>query len=187
MPEIVCSVHTCGIQQSVTPLETAAMQHTRFSRMAGLSPPRINFCAAAVKSFNPAIGRYSWLTEGSVRRASSACTRARVSASGLHTPPPSLSVCLRLLCLSYLLNNRQNPRLRIIIPISTDAQINFLVRGILTVGAHQSEEGIFWGSGDSVGREDGGGGGGSHDVGSDGAETVASCSGWRRRRCKLWW
>lgn len=45
---------------------------TRFSFRAGLSSPRMSFCEALVKSARPAIGRYSWLRFGSLRRISSA-------------------------------------------------------------------------------------------------------------------
>lgn len=45
--------------------------------MAGLSAPRISFWAAAVNSVRPAMGRYSWLRLGSLRRISSACYRFR--------------------------------------------------------------------------------------------------------------
>lgn len=48
-------------------------RHTRFSLMAGLSAPRMSFWAAVVRSDRPAMGRYSWLRLGSLRRMSSAC------------------------------------------------------------------------------------------------------------------
>ena len=38
---------------------------TRFSLIAGLSPPRMSFCDAEVNFARPAIGRYSWLRSGS--------------------------------------------------------------------------------------------------------------------------
>lgn len=50
---------------------------TRFSLSAGLSPPRISFCEADVKSARPAMGRYSWLRLGSLRSMSSACVTPR--------------------------------------------------------------------------------------------------------------
>lgn len=44
----------------------------RFSKSAGESEPRMSFAAADVKVARPAMGRYSWLKVGSVRRISSA-------------------------------------------------------------------------------------------------------------------
>lgn len=48
------------------------MLHTRFSLMAGLSPPRMSFCEADVNSARPEMGRYSWFRLGSLRMMSSA-------------------------------------------------------------------------------------------------------------------
>ncbi len=45
---------------------------TRFSLIAGLSPPRMSFCDAEVNWARPAIGRYSWLRSGSEWRMLSA-------------------------------------------------------------------------------------------------------------------
>lgn len=59
------------------------ISRTRFSAIAGLSLPSMSFCEALVKSWRPAIGRYSWLSSGSLRRRSSACAllvRSRTAA-----------------------------------------------------------------------------------------------------------
>jgi len=45
---------------------------TRFSLSAGLSAPSTSFWEAVVNSGRPAMGRYSWLRSGSLRRRSSA-------------------------------------------------------------------------------------------------------------------
>ena len=55
--------------------ETVWNEATLFSFIAGLSGPRISFCAADVNSARPAMGRYSWLTLGSFRMRSSAYHR----------------------------------------------------------------------------------------------------------------
>merc|ERR1711939_380493 len=47
-------------------------ERTRPSLIAGLSEPRMSFCAAEVNSARPAMGRYSWFRLGSFRRISSA-------------------------------------------------------------------------------------------------------------------
>lgn len=85
IPVCVCerliSIRTdqLGVSHKVGVREAAA--HTRPSLMAGLSDPRINFCAADVKSARPAIGRYSWFRLGSFRRISSACVHCHVLIS----------------------------------------------------------------------------------------------------------
>lgn len=48
----------------------------RFSAMAGESAPRISSAALEVKLSMPAMGPYSWLSSGLLRRISSACTHA---------------------------------------------------------------------------------------------------------------
>ncbi len=45
---------------------------TRFSVTTGESLPKTSFWEAEVKSGRPAMGRYSWLRLGSLRRSSSA-------------------------------------------------------------------------------------------------------------------
>jgi hypothetical protein len=55
---------------------------TRFSLMAGLSPPRTSFWEAVVNSARPAMGRYSWLRLGSSRSLSSACAWSVAGKSG---------------------------------------------------------------------------------------------------------
>lgn len=74
------------------------MGRTRFSLMAGLSAPMINFWAALVKSARPAMGRYSWLRFGSLRRISSACGKI-VSYS---IPEPSSTIVISKSALSFL-------------------------------------------------------------------------------------
>lgn len=63
----------------------------------------------------------------------------------------------------YLLHNRQNPRLRIVIPVRADAQVDLLLGGILAIGLHQTKERVF-GGGRHSGRSKDGGAGGTHDV-----------------------
>ena len=75
---------------------------------------------------------------------------------------------------SHLLNNRQNPRLRIIIPISPNAQIDLLRILILPISSHEPEQRVLRRLGDDVRRE---GRWVAHfgclrDVGFDGLETV---------------
>jgi hypothetical protein len=48
------------------------MECVRFSVRAGESAPKMSFAAAEVKLARPAMGRYSWFSEGSLRRMSSA-------------------------------------------------------------------------------------------------------------------
>lgn len=54
--------------------EMVWIEWVRFSEMAGESAPRMSFAAADVKVARPAMGRYSWLSVGSLRRISSACS-----------------------------------------------------------------------------------------------------------------
>lgn len=41
---------------------------------------------------------------------------------------------------TYLLHNRQNPWLRVVVPIGSDAQVDLLVRGVGAVGGDQAKE-----------------------------------------------
>lgn len=100
--------------------------------MAGLSAPSINFCAAEVKSARPEMGRYSWLRLGSFRKISSAWS----SYEGLLSDVESI--------LTDLLNDRQHPRLRIVVSVRSNTQVDLLLTAILSVCVHQAKEGIFW-------------------------------------------
>ena len=71
MPETACSVTACA-RVSLSHTEGGVMVLTRFSLMAGLSPPRMSFCEAEVNSARPEMGRYSWFRLGSFRMRSSA-------------------------------------------------------------------------------------------------------------------
>lgn len=71
---------------------------------------------------------------------------------------------MRRLSKTYLLHDGQNPRLRIVVPVSTDAQIDLLVGGVFTIGFHQAKERVFGGRGDGGRGEDGRITVGTHDV-----------------------
>ena len=74
----------------------------------------------------------------------------------------------------HLLDNRQNPRLRIIISVCANAQVDFLIRRVLAVRPHQAEErvlGCLWDIGG--GEERRAGGCRRHHVLSDGRQTLA--------------
>lgn len=64
---------------------------------------------------------------------------------------------------AYLLHDGQNPGFRIIVTVGTNAQINFLVRRVLTKSLHETEERIFGGS-SHIGRGKNRGTRGTHDV-----------------------
>lgn len=64
--------------------------------------------------------------------------------------------------ITYLLHNRQNPRLRIIVPVGTNAQINLVLGGILAIGLHETEQGILRRGGHGLRGKDRGSG--THDV-----------------------
>lgn len=61
-----------------------------------------------------------------------------------------------LLALMYLLDDRQYPWLGIIAPVSTNAQVDLLVKAILAIGSHQTEERVLRGLGYFILRKDGG-------------------------------
>ena len=46
--------------------------------------------------------------------------------------------------LAYLLNHRQDPWFCLVVSVSTNSQIDFLVKGIVAVRRHQPEERVFW-------------------------------------------
>jgi hypothetical protein len=46
---------------------------------------------------------------------------------------------------AYLLDYRQQPRLRIVVAIRTDAQVDLLVGLVFAVGSHEAEQRIFGG------------------------------------------
>jgi hypothetical protein len=105
---------------------------TRFSASAGLSAPRINRAAAAVKVGSPAMGRYSWFRSGSSRKTASACqtTAGQSIHSTEHTEASQQT---------HLLDDGQHPRLRIVVAIGSDAQIHLLVESVRLVRGDEAE------------------------------------------------
>lgn len=82
--------------------------------------------------------------------------------------------------LPYLLDNRQNPRLRIIVSIGTDAQIDLFIRCVLAVRPHQTEERVLGCLRDVGGGEDRRRRRRRHDVLRDGGKTLTGgreCAG----------
>ena len=78
-----CLEGYCLVEESVARQELRQEGFlTRFSLIAGLSAPKMSFCAAEVKSARPAIGRYSWFRSGSFRSNSSALKN--VSSASFH-------------------------------------------------------------------------------------------------------
>jgi len=65
---------------------------------------------------------------------------------------------------THLLHDRQNPRLRVVITVSADAQVNLLIGGIFAIGLHQAKERVLGGRRDGSRGEDRGGTVGTHDV-----------------------
>ena len=43
---------------------------------------------------------------------------------------------------TYLFHNRQHPRVATIIPISADAEVNFLFKSVCLAFSHQSKDGV---------------------------------------------
>lgn len=111
--------------------------------------------------------RYSWLRLGSLWIASSAWWEG-VSQTGDNPDINNLESIVE----SYLFHNRQNPGFCVVVTVSSNTQINLLVRGILAVSLHKTEQRVLGGGGHSSRGEDGGVGG-THDVSGDGGETVA--------------
>lgn len=52
---------------------------------------------------------------------------------------------------SYLLDNRENPRLRVVVAVGTNTQINLLIGGVFAIGLHKAKQRIF-GGGSHSGR-----------------------------------
>lgn len=73
---------------------------------------------------------------------------------------------------SYLLHDRQNPGLCVVIPVCANAQVDLFLGGILAEGLHQTEQRIF-GGGSDIGRSKDRRTGGTHDVLRERSETVA--------------
>ena len=55
----------------------------------------------------------------------------------------------------YLLDDRQNPWLSIVVPVCTNAQVDLLVKAIFAIRGHQAEERVFGGLRYDILREDG--------------------------------
>jgi hypothetical protein len=147
---------------------------TRFSLMAGLSPPSTSFCEAVVNSGRPAMGRYSWLRLGSLRSRSSAwmepvsTEREEGGDAGARIRPHARW--------THHLDDGQDPGLCIVVSVSANAQVNLVGVLIATEGRHQAEQGIFGGLGDDIGVESGG----SHGIdvqGDLGEAGLRGCGG----------
>lgn len=80
-----------------------------------------------------------------------------------------------------LLHDGKNPRLRVVVAISSDDQIDLLVRGVLAISLGEAEEGILRGRGHDGGGKDGGAGR-THDVRGDRGKTGFRGGNERRRR-----
>lgn len=63
----------------------------------------------------------------------------------------------------YLLHDRQDPGLRIVVAVSADAQVDLLIGGVFAIGLHQTEKRVLGGSGHG-GRGEDGRAGGTHDL-----------------------
>jgi hypothetical protein len=126
---------------------------TRFSLMAGLSPPRTSFWEAVVNSTRPAMGRYSWLRSGSLRRISSACSEALSARCFLAWKVGEWKSSSN--GWTHLLDHGQDPWLRIVVPVSSNAQVDLLGVLVAAISSHQPEQRVFWRLGDDARVESG--------------------------------
>lgn len=55
-----------------------------------------------------------------------------------------------------LLDNRKDPWLRVVVSVSSDAEIYFLFEAVLAVCSHEPKERVFWGLWDNICCEGGG-------------------------------
>lgn len=93
------------------------------------------------------MGRYSWFRFGSFLSNSSAYDDDQFRSSHW-----IFCVCAA----AYLLDYRQHPRLSSVVAVSSNSQVDFLVKVILPVSSHQAEERVFRRLGDIVSVKDGG-------------------------------
>jgi hypothetical protein len=80
---------------------------------------------------------------------------------------------------NYLLNNWQNPRLRVVVSVRTNTQVDFFVKSISSESCHQPEEGIFGSLRHGIFWEDGG-----FELRHVVGNTLESCLGSRGRSCR---
>lgn len=109
---------------------------TLFSRIAGLSSPRINLEAARVYDSVPAIGRYSWSNEASLNRMASAYHKViyalRMSNTLARTPSTDL------------LHNRQDVGFELVSAESTYTDVDLLWVRVCLVACSQTKNNV-WG------------------------------------------
>ena len=95
------------------------------------------------------------MRSGSSRSNCSACegfVSSQLTAAEFDKKSPDLS------------DDWQNPGLCIIVSVSSNAQVDFFVRGVLAVSCHQAEEWVFGSQRYDIGGKDGRGSCRTHDV-----------------------
>lgn len=109
---------------------------TLFSRIAGLSSPRINLEAARVYDSVPAIGRYSWSNEASLNRMASAYHKVIYALRMSNTLARAPS--------TDLLHNRQDVGFELISAESTYTDVDLLWVRVCLVACSQTKNNV-WG------------------------------------------